>query len=55
MHMREFERDSFYRTNPSLVDRAQSLFAMLIFFLILFALLSGPAWLPLVVDRIMPR
>ena len=55
MHMREIQNDSLYRSNPSLVNRAQSLFAMLIFFLILFALLSGPAWLPLVVDRMMAK
>jgi len=55
MQTKEFGRDSLYRSNPSLVDRAQSLFALLIFFIILFALLSGPAWLPLVVDRVMAK
>jgi hypothetical protein len=55
MHLREIGQDSFYRSNRSLANRAQSFVALLIFFILLFALLSGPAWLPLVVDRFVGR
>jgi hypothetical protein len=55
MHLREMRRDGFYRPNPSLVNRVQAMVAMLIFFALLFGLLSGPAWLPLVVDKLFGR
>ncbi len=40
----------FNRPYPSLVSRAQSMVAMLVFFLLVFALLAGPIWLPFLVD-----
>lgn len=55
MHLREIGQDSFYRSNPSLANRVRSIIAMLVFFILLFGLLSGPAWLPLVVDRLVGR
>jgi hypothetical protein len=55
MHLREMRRDGFYRPNPSLANRAQAFVAMLVFFTLLFGLLSGPAWLPLVVDKLVGR
>ncbi len=53
--MREIGRDGQFRTIPSLANRVQSLLAMLVFFIIMLMLLSGPAWLPIVIDRILVR
>lgn len=55
MHAKNIGQESLYHHGPTLASRAQSLAAMFVFFLFLFALLSGPAWLPLVVDRLFGR
>jgi hypothetical protein len=55
MNIKEIGRDSLYHSSPSLINRVQALLAMLVFFLLVFALISGPAWLPLVVDRLVGR
>lgn len=55
MHFKDFNREGLYNPSPSLANRAQAFAAMFVFFLFLFALLSGPAWLPLVVDRVFGR
>jgi hypothetical protein len=55
MHVKKGGYDIFYRHSPSLANRAQSFFAMLAFFFLIFALLAGPVWLPLVVEKLVGK
>jgi hypothetical protein len=55
MHVKKVGYDILYRRSPSIATRAQSLFAMLVFFILIFALLAGPIWLPLVVEKLVGK
>jgi hypothetical protein len=55
MHVKKVGYDILYRRSPSLANRAQSFFAMLAFFFLIFALLAGPIWLPLVVEKLVGK